>query len=170
MFLTHLLADYDGRWRRELGTQCCQHRSQRRALGWEEFLITVLILMELLLQSLLIHFHLTFIRNSSNVIQDLIRPSFWLLKHQEMAWNKISNPQKCQHFKPVFDMVLKVSLSLGTIVAIEFGMVMGATASSSPQRSSTGSWRLDKLVIHRESNLRICDFSSKYEFSFVIQQ
>ena len=82
----------------------------------------------------------------------------------------IEPQQKCQHFKPVFDMVLKVSLSLGTIVAIEFGMVMGATASSSPQRSSTGSWRLDKLVIHRESNLRICDFSSKYEFSFVIQQ
>ena len=158
-------------WRRELGTQCCPHRSQRRALGWEKFLFTILIFMELLiLQSLLIHFHVTFICNSSNVIQDLIRPSFWLLKHQEMAWNKILNPQKCQHFKPVFDMVLKVSLSLGTIVAIEFGIVMGATASSSPQRSSTGSCSLDKLVIHRESNLRICDFSSKYEFSFVIQQ
>ena len=170
MLLTHLLAGHDGRWRQELGTRCCPHRSQRRALGWEEFLITVLILMKLLLQSLLIHFHVTFIWNSSNVIQDLIRPSFWLLKHQEMTWNKASNPQKCQHFKPVFDMVLKVSLSLGTIVAIEFGMVMGATASSSPQRSSTGSWRLDKLVIHRESNLRICDFSSRYKISFVIQQ
>ena len=107
-------------------------------------------------------FHLTFIWNSSNVIQDLIRPSFWLLKHQEMTWNKTLHSNKCQHFKPVFDKVLKVSLSLGTIVAIEFGMVMGATASSSPQRSSTGSWRLDKLVIHRESNLQICDFSSKY--------
>ena len=170
MLLPHLLADHDGMWRRELETQCCPHRSQRRALGWEQFHITVLILMESLLQSLLFHFHLTFIWNSSNVIQDLIRPSFWLLKHQEMAWNKTLNPNKCQHFKPVFDMVLKVSLSLGTIVAIEFGMVMGATASSSPQRSSTGSCSLDKLVIHRESNLRICDFSSKYEISFVIQQ